>query len=113
MDAGEPGSSWSGSPPYMKITLADRTERIFLSRARLREVLAIEDEQVFRAARDLLLEAGLLTRHRRNRSPAHGYLLPPQWGAEHVLHLHRRARALLRETGYVEDGGGRIRVFAL
>jgi hypothetical protein len=97
----------------VKIRLADGTERTFISRSHLREVLDLDNEQTFRAARDLLVEVGLLKPHRRNHSPAHGFLLPPEWQAEHVLHLHRRARTLLREAGHVEDGGGRIRIFAL
>lgn len=96
----------------MRIKLADGTERVFVTRSRLREVLDLDDEATFLRARELLIEAGLLTPHRRNRAPARGFLAPPAWEAHHVPHLHRRARMLLREDGFT-NGGGRIRILAL
>lgn len=72
--------------------------RYFVSRSRLRETLALSDVQ-YAAAVELLEAGGFVRRHRRNRSPAHGFVLPEGWSSEHRLHLRRIARNLLADQG--------------
>jgi hypothetical protein len=72
--------------------------RYFLTRQRMRETLALPDVQ-YAAAIELLVADGHIRPHRRNRSPAHGFVLPEGWSSEHRLHLRRIARNLLADQG--------------
>lgn len=71
------------------------------------------DEPTYKAARELLIEAGLLEEHHRRTAPSHGFLLPPGWEPLHVPHLRRLARNLLADEGVVTERGGRIRFLPL
>jgi hypothetical protein len=96
----------------VRVKLADGTERVFIQRGRLRELLDLGDEQTFIRARDLLVEVGLLTPHRRSSRPARGYVLPLGWEHQHVPHLKRRVRVLLWEAGERQTEGAYARIIA-
>jgi hypothetical protein len=83
--------------------------RLFVTRKQMRETLAIEDEQNYKFAIELLIAERYLKPHRRKTSPAHGFVLGEGWSHEHVLWLRKAARGLLVDAG-VHSGGARISV---
>ena len=85
----------------IRVTLRDRTERVFLTRREALELLGSRD------AIAALVQVRLLEPHYRQLSPKRGYVAPPDWDPHEVkLHLPRRARALLA----VEPGQPQVRV---